>query len=165
LRGGNPEERQRRIGMPGKSESAYNLSTPGKPVRRLPQKGESARYKYFIDKELMQHFGETFDDFTQLHYDDDYARKVGFAGGRPVQGALVSCLIVKSISLTFGDSAILQTHNLEFIEPIYPGNEITVELYVLANTRDKLITMRSRIYVGEDIHYQGETRIKAFNDI
>lgn len=107
------------------------------------QKDESVRYKYFIGKELMQHFGETFDDFTLLHYDDDYARKVGFEG-RVVQGALVSCIIVKSIVRAFGDSAILRLHNLEFHKPIYPESEIMVELYVLSNVRNKLLTLRMK---------------------
>jgi acyl dehydratase len=148
-------------------ELKWNLTTVsrGFPIRALLQKGESARYRYFIDKNMMQNFGETFDDFSLLHYDDDYARKVGFKGGRPVQGALISCIIVKSISLTFGGSTILRSHKLEFLKPIYPGNEITVELYVLSNNRNKLITMRSRVYVGVDLHYEGEAKIKAFVDI
>jgi len=148
-------------------ELNWNLTTVsrGFPIRALLQKGESARYRYFIDKNIMQNFGETFDDFTSLHFDDDYARQVGFEGGTPVQGALVSCIIVKSISLTFGDSAILLSHKLDFLKPIYPGNEIMVELHVLSNTRNTIITMRSRVYVGVDLHYEGETKIKAFDDI
>jgi acyl dehydratase len=128
------------------------------------QKNESVRYKYFIDKDMQQNFGKTFNDFTLLHYDDEYARKVGFQR-RVVQGALISCIIVKSIVLTFGDSAILRSHNLEFHKPIYPESEITVELYVLSNIRNKLITLRSRVYVRETLRYEGETKIKAFTDI
>jgi acyl dehydratase len=112
----------------------------------------------------MQSFGQTFDDFTLLHYDDDYARKVGFKA-RVVQGALVSCLIVKSIVRAFGDSAILRVHNLDFVKPVYPENEITVELLVTQNIRNTLVTLRSRIYVGETLHYQGMTKIKAFENI
>ena len=128
------------------------------------QKDESVRYKYFIGKEMMQHFGKTFDDFTLLHYDDDYARKVGFER-RVVQGALVSCIIVKSIVRAFGDSAILRSHNLEFHKPIYPESEIVVELYVLSNIKNKLLTLKSRVYVGDTPHYEGTTKIKAFEDI
>ncbi len=128
------------------------------------QKGDSVRYDYFVGREMMQNFGLTFDDFTLLHYDDDYARKVGFKA-RVVQGALVSCIIVKSIVRAFGDSAILRVHNLEFIRPIYPEHEITVELLVLQNIRNTLVTLRSRIYVGETLHYQGMTKIKAFENI
>ncbi len=128
------------------------------------QKGESVRYNYFVDKDLMHNFGTTFDDFTLLHYDDDYARKVAFEG-RVVQGALVSCLIVKSIVKAFGDSAILRVHNLEFRKPIYPENEITIELHVLSNIRNKLVTLRSRVYVRETLHYEGMTKIRAFEDI
>ena len=153
--------------MSQQREFIYSLATGSRwsPIRVLLQKGESARYRYFIDKDLMQNYGETFDDFTLLHYDDDYAQKVGFEGGSPVQGALVSCIIVKSIALTFGDSAILRSHKLEFLKPIYPGNEIIVELYVLSNIKNKLITMRSRVYVGVVLHYEGETIIMAFDDI
>lgn len=128
------------------------------------QKGESARYNYFVGKDMMQNFGKTFDDFTLLHYDDEYARKVGFER-RVVQGALVSCIIVKSIVRAFGDSAILRSHNLDFHRPIYPESEITVELQVLSNIRNRLITLRSRVYVRGILHYEGMTKIKAFEDI
>lgn len=130
----------------------------------LLQKGEFTRHNYIVDRELMHHFGATFDDWTLLHYDDEYARRVGFEL-TPVQGALISCLIVKSICQTFGDSAILRVHNLEFIKPVYPGSEITVELYVLSNIRNVLVTIRTRIYIGEELHYQGMTKIRAFEDI
>jgi acyl dehydratase len=128
------------------------------------QMGESVRYDYTVDREIMHNFGATFDDWTLLHYDDDYARKVGFEL-TPVQGALISCIIVKSIVRAFGDSAILRVHNLGFIKPVYPGSVITVELHVLENLRNKLVTMRSRIYVGETLHYEGMTKIKAFENI
>jgi acyl dehydratase len=128
------------------------------------QKGESVRYDYVVDRQLMHHFGETFDDWTLLHYDDEYARKVGFER-TPVQGALISCIIVKSIVRAFGDSAILRVHNLEFFKPVYPDSKIIVELHVLVNIRNQLVTMRSRIYIGEMLHYQGMTKIRAFENI
>jgi acyl dehydratase len=127
----------------------------------LLKKNDSVRHDYLVDREIMQHFGETFADFTLLHYNDDYARKAGFER-TPVQGALVSALIVKSIVRAFGDSAILRVHNLEFHKPVYPGSTITVELHVLANLRNKLITLRSRVYVGETLHFEGLTKIKTF---
>jgi acyl dehydratase len=133
-------------------------------VRILPQKGENVRYTYLVDRDLMRDFGNTFEDFTLLHYDNEYARRVGFER-TPVQGALISCLIVKSIVRAFGDSAILRVHNLEFINPVYPGNEIAVELHVISNLRNKLVTLRSRIYSGETLHYEGLTKIKVFIDI
>jgi acyl dehydratase len=128
------------------------------------QKNESVRYDYVVDRDIMQHFGETFDDFTLLHYDDEYARKVGFERS-PVQGALVSAIIVKSIVRAFGDSAILRVHNLEFFKPIYPGSNITVELHVLTNIRNRLVTLRSRVYLGETLHYEGMTKIRTFEYI
>jgi acyl dehydratase len=112
----------------------------------------------------MHDFGATFDDWTLLHYDDDYARKVGFKR-TPVQGALISAIIVKSIVRAFGDSAILRVHNLAFHKPVYPGDEITVELHVLVNLRNMLVTLRSRIYVGAALHYEGMTKIRTFENI
>jgi acyl dehydratase len=128
------------------------------------QKNESIRYNYVVDRETMHAFGSTFDDWTLLHYDDDYARKVGFER-TPVQGALVSAIIVKSIVRAFGDSAILRVHNLGFRKPIYPGNEITVELFVLANIKNMLVALRSRVYIGENLHYEGMTKIRTFENI
>jgi len=152
--------------------SGYNKDASGTAANHpdvgedaaLLKKGESVRYDYVVDRDIMQHFGETFDDFTLLHYDDDYARKVGFER-TPVQGALVSAIIVKSIVRAFGDSAILRVHNLEFFKPIYPGSEITVELFVLVNLRNMLVTLRSRVYIGETLHYQGMTKVRVFENI
>jgi len=128
------------------------------------QKDESAIHKHVVSREMMQHFGETFDDFTLLHYDDEFAKKVGFKG-RVVQGALVSCLIVKSIVRSFGDSAILRSHNLEFRRAIYPESEIIVELHVLSNIRNKLVTLRSRVYLNKTVHYEGMTKIRVFENL
>jgi acyl dehydratase len=91
-------------------------------VRTLPQKNESVSYKYFISKAVMLHFGETFDDFTLLHYDDEYARKVGFKR-RVVQGIIISGFVIRSIVLAFGDSAILRSYSLEFHKAIYPETD------------------------------------------
>lgn len=137
--------------------------TTGEDVALL-QKGESVRHNYIVDRDIMHDFGSTFDDWTLLHYDDDYARKVAFER-TPVQGALISAIIVKSIVRGFGDSCILRVHNLEFHKPVYPGSEITVELYVLENLRNMLVTLRSRVYVGETLHYQGMTKIRTFENI
>ncbi|HNW59358.1 MAG TPA: MaoC family dehydratase [bacterium] len=128
------------------------------------QAGESVRHEYTVGREIMHDFGATFDDWTLLHYDDDYACKVGFER-TPVQGALISAIIVKSIVRAFGDSAILRVHNLEFFKPVYPGSTISVELHVLANLRNQLVTLRSRVYIGATLHYQGMTKIRAFESI
>jgi acyl dehydratase len=130
----------------------------------LLQKGQSVRHNYVVDRDIMHDFGATFDDWTLLHYDDDYARKVGFER-TPVQGALISAIIVKSIVRAFGDSCILRVHNLEFHKPVYPGDEITVELHVLVNLRNMLVTLRSRVYIGEALHYEGMTKIRTFENI
>ncbi|HOT98304.1 MAG TPA: MaoC family dehydratase [bacterium] len=128
------------------------------------QEGDSVRHDYTVGREIMHDFGAAFTDWTLLHYDDDYARKVGFEE-TPVQGALISALIVKSIVRAFGDSTILRVHNIEFFKPVYPGSTITIELYVLSNLRNQIVTLRSRVYIGNTLHYQGMTKIRAFESI
>jgi len=133
----------------------------GEPMLR---KDESVRYNYVVDGTTMHDFMAMFEDWTLLHCDDEYARKVGFER-TPVQGALISAIIVKSIVRAFGDSCILRVHNLEFFKPVYPGSEITVELFVLSNIRNMLIALRSRVYIGETLHYEGMTKIRTFENI
>ncbi len=128
------------------------------------QKDDSVRHTYIVGRDIMHDFGATFDDWTLLHYDDDYARKVGFER-TPVQGALISAIIVKSIVRAFGDSCILRVHNIAFHKPVYPGSTITVELHVLVNLRNMLVTLRSRVLIGETIHYEGMTKIRTFENI
>ena len=136
----------------------------GREDARVLQKGEFVRHNYVVGRDIQHDFAVTFDDWTLLHYDDDYARKVGFEM-TPIQGALISAIIVKSIVRAFGDSCILREHNLMFHKPVYPGSEITVELLVLVNLRNMLVTLRSRVYVGETMHYEGKTKIRTFENI
>jgi acyl dehydratase len=128
------------------------------------QTGESNQYEHVVSIKDQKNFGETFEDFTYLHYNDDYARRCGFRE-RPIQGALISAIIVKDIVLSFGDSAILRSHNLTFMRPIYPNESFIIELFVISNIKNKAIKIRTRVIQNDMIHYQGETKIKAFDDI
>lgn len=128
------------------------------------QKGESVEFKEKVSIEMQRKFAEAFNDFTYLHYNDDYGRRVGF-NSRVVQGALISCIIVKEIVIAFGDSAILRTHDLAFTKPIYPNQEFTIRLEVLSNIKDQVIKIGTKVLVGDELHYRGTTKIKAFADI
>ena len=128
------------------------------------QNGESAEYNHNVTKEIQKKFGETFKDFTYLHFNDEYARRCGFIE-RTVQGALISAIIVKDIVLSFGDSAILKEHNITFFKPIYPDQDFNIELYVLKNIKNQVIRIRTRVIRNGETHYQGMTKIKVFEDI
>lgn len=133
-------------------------------VKYILQKGESISYDYHVDEKMQLNFGKTFDDFTLLHYDDEYARDVAFER-RPMQGALISCIIVKSIVKAFGDSTILKEHNLTFHRPIYPGSTITTKLTVDTNIKNKLVNVLTEVWVKDTLHYTGNTKIRVFEDI
>ncbi|MGA1873944.1 MAG: MaoC family dehydratase [Thermoplasmatota archaeon] len=133
-------------------------------AKRILDKGESVSYDFFVDEEMQLNFGKTFDDWTLLHYDDDYARDVAFER-RPMQGALISCIIVKAIVMAFGDSTILKAHNLTFHKPIYPGNTITVKLNVDNNIRNKLVNVVTEVWIKDTLHYSGNTKIRVFEEI
>lgn len=128
------------------------------------QKGESVEFKEKVTLKTQREFAKVFDDFTYLHYNDDYGRRVGF-NSRVVQGALISCIIVKDIVIAFGDSAILRTHDLAFFKPVYPNQEFTIRLEVLSNIKDQVIKIGTQVLVGDELHYRGTTKIKAFADI
>jgi acyl dehydratase len=128
------------------------------------QQGESVNYKYIIDNEWTQEVGKAFNFFPLLHHDDEYAKKVGFEK-RLIPGVLVSSIIIKSLVLAFGNSTILREHNLEFKKPIFPESEVGVELYVLKNIRNKVVSLRSRVYVGRAIHCEGFSKIRVFENI
>lgn len=133
-------------------------------VKYILQKGESISYDYLVDEKMQLNFGKTFDDFTLLHYDDEYARDVAFER-RPMQGALISCIIVKSIVKAFGDSTILKEHNLTFHRPIYPGSTITTKLTVDTNIKNKLVNVLTEVWVKDTLHYTGNTKIRVFEEI
>ena len=132
--------------------------------KSILQKGESISYEFLVDEELQLKFGKTFDDFTLLHYDDQFSKEVAFER-RVVQGALVSCIIVKAIVMAFGDSTILRVHNLTFHKPIYPGSILTVKLNVLSNIKNSVVKLHTEVWIKDVLHYEGMTKIKVFEDI
>ena len=132
--------------------------------KRILQKGESVSYDFLVDEKMQLSFGKTFDDFTLLHYDDQFSREVAFEK-RVIQGALVSCIIVKAIVMAFGDSTILKVHNLTFHKPIYPGSVISIKLNVISNIKNSVVKLHTEVWVGETLHYEGMTKVKVFEDI
>ncbi len=133
-------------------------------IKNIMKKGESVSYDYLVDEELQLKFGKTFDDFTLLHYDDQFAKDVAFER-RPIQGALISAILVKSVVKAFGDSSILKEHNITFHKPVYPGSMITTKLTVESNIKNKLVNLKTEVLVKETLHYTGNTKIRVFEEI
>ncbi len=52
-----------------------------------------------------------------------------------------------------------------FHKPVSPGSEITVELLAPVNLGSMLVTLRSRVYIGETMHYEVKTKIGTFESI
>lgn len=126
--------------------------------------GFKSKFEYKVTKEMMKEYGELFDDFAYLHYNDGFAGMVGF-GKRIVQGSLIGCLISRCIAITFGDSTVLVSRFIHYLKPIYPEQKLIIVLEVKKNLKKSLITVNNNVYVNNELRYKGYTKIKIFNEI
>jgi len=126
--------------------------------------GDYVEFETTVTKKMMQDYGCLFHDFSSLHYDDEFAKEVGF-NSRVVQGGLISCLIIKCISETFGDSTILKSHYVEFMKPIYPEQVFKIRLTIIKNIRNRLMQLETKILIEDVQYFRGFSKIRIAKDL
>ena len=123
------------------------------------QQGYTFRNKFHISYELVRKFGEALENLPLLHHDDEYAKQLGFSG-KIVPGSVISALIIKMIASTFGNSTMLRSHRVDFLKPIYPENEVLIELCVKKNIKNLAYNLDTAVFVNKLLHCEGQTTIK-----
>lgn len=106
--------------------------------------GERASLRRAIRAEDIDAFAELSGDQNPVHVDEDYARETYF-GGRIAHGIFVAGLISDVLGNQLpGPGAVYLSQELRFTAPVYPGDELTANVEVLAwdgeRGRIKLLT-------------------------
>ena len=117
---------------------------------RVPKVGDTARRSMEISQRKISAFARLTDDRNRLHFDEVFARRMGFEG-RIGHGMLVSSIVSTLVGEDLpGVGAILLEHRIRYVAPTYMNDTITGELEVTKVRRDKpVITLAVRIW-GSD---------------
>jgi 3-hydroxybutyryl-CoA dehydratase len=99
---------------------------------KLPYKiGDSAQLSKTIKDEDIRVFAEVTGDKNPLHLDDEFASKTIFKR-RIAHGILTAALISSVIGNRLpGNGTIYLSQTLNFLAPVYVGDEITAKVEVL----------------------------------
>jgi 3-hydroxybutyryl-CoA dehydratase len=92
--------------------------------------GESYRDRKLVSDAAVRAFADVSGDRNAIHLDDAYAKSTRF-GGRIAHGALLVAYISKVLGMDLpGPGAVYLSQTIEFLAPVYVGEEIDVVVRV-----------------------------------
>ncbi len=108
--------------------------------------GVRHNFEVIIDKKLEENFAKITGDFNPLHMDEQYAKKTKF-GKRVCHGMLLASFFSRLVGMYLpGKNALYFSQTLNFIEPCFIDDKITVQGEVLDKSKSiKIITLKTTI--------------------
>ena len=89
--------------------------------------GHKESFNVTVTEEMMESFMKMTGDINPLHNDEDYAHTLGHPG-RVVYGMLTGSLLSTLAGVYLpGKRSLIQEVNIKFANPVYIGDELTVE--------------------------------------
>ena len=103
-------------------------------------------FEVIVDEELIKKFANISGDFSPLHMDEQYAKETKF-GKRVVHGMLLASFFSRLIGMYLpGKNALYFSQNLNFVEPCFIGDKITVQGEVIDKSEaTKIIKLKTSI--------------------
>jgi len=103
-----------------------------------------------IDEGLVREFGKTVGDMNPIHFDETFAKTTRF-GRRIAHGMLPASLISAVIGNKLpGPGSIYIAQTLQFENPVFLGDELTVRVTVLTMREDKPIATLETVCSKQD---------------
>ena len=94
-------------------------------------------------------FAEVSGDHNRIHLDEEYARSTRF-GRRIAHGALLGAYISKVLGMELpGPGAVYLSQTLEFLAPVYVGDEISLTVRVRAVEHDARVLVLENVVRGQ----------------
>ena len=128
--------------------------------------GDSREFKITITNSMIDEFAKLSGDFNPLHVDEKYAQTPKF-GKRVVHGMLLASFLSQMVGMYLpGKHALYSSQTLEFHNPCFVGNEISVTSKVIDKSQStKIIKIESKISNEENkLLLYGVGRIVVRND-
>lgn len=122
--------------------------------------GQKVIFSKFISQKDINNFAKLSGDNNPVHLDKKYAENTIFKT-RVVHGFLTASLISAAIGTKLpGPGSIYLKQNLKFLAPVFPDNEVKVELKIKSvNMEKKTVCIETTCFVGEKEVLVGEAII------
>ncbi|MBO7729818.1 MAG: MaoC family dehydratase N-terminal domain-containing protein [Lachnospiraceae bacterium] len=87
--------------------------------------GMEEQFSVTITEQMMQQFQEMTGDVNPLHCDDTFAKEKGF-DGKVAYGMLTASFLSTMAGVYLpGENSLIQSVEVKFVKPVFPGEEIT----------------------------------------
>jgi len=111
--------------------------------------GDSAEITKTIDDTDIQAFADVTGDHNPIHVDDAFAKTTRF-GRRIAHGMLTASLISSVLANKLpGEGSVYLAQTLQFVAPVFPGDEVTARVTVKEIREDKPIVKLETICVNQ----------------
>src|SRR6185503_7812584 len=125
--------------------------------------GDSAKITKTIEQADIDAFAAVTGDHNPVHVDEEFAKTTRF-GRRLAHGMLTASLISSVLANKLpGEGSIYLGQTLQFVAPVFPGDEITVQVTVKEIRAAKPILTLATICVNQrdEIVIRGEATVLA----
>ena len=121
---------------------------------RVPRVGDKAERSMTVTDEHIAAFAHLSGDRNPVHFDDAFARRIGF-DGHIAHGAVTASLLSALLGMDLpGPGSVFLEQRVRFLAPVRPGDTITGVLEVTKVRTDKPI-----VTLGATITNQSGTRV------
>ncbi|HYK98728.1 MAG TPA: MaoC family dehydratase [Candidatus Acidoferrales bacterium] len=113
---------------------------------RIPSVGERATRAMTVSDEHIEAFARLSGDRNPVHFDDAFARRIGFEG-HIAHGAVTASLLSAVLGMDLpGPGSVFLEQRVRFLAPVRPGDTITATLVVAKVRADKpIITLAATV--------------------
>jgi len=123
--------------------------------------GDTAEITKTIEQSDIDAFARVTGDHNPVHVDEEFAKTTRF-GGRIAHGMLTASLISAVLANKLpGEGSVYLGQTLQFVAPVFPGDEITARVTVKEIREDKPIVKLETICMNQrgEIVVRGEATV------
>jgi len=125
--------------------------------------GDSAEITKTVEEADIQAFAEVTGDHNPIHLDDEFAKTTRF--GRRIAHGMLSASIISAVLANKlpGEGSVYLGQTLQFVAPVFPGDEVTARVTVREIREDKPILKLETICMNQsdEIVIRGEATVLA----
>ena len=119
--------------------------------------GDSAEITKTITEADVQAFADVTGDHNPIHLDNEFAKSTRF--GRRIAHGMLSASLISSVLANKlpGEGSVYLGQSLQFVAPVFPGDEVTARVTVKELREDKPIVKLETTCVNQ----RGDTVIRG----
>ena len=128
--------------------------------------GQSKKFQVIITESMVNDFAKISGDFSPIHMDEEYAKTTTFKK-RVVHGMLLASFLSRIDGMYLpGKHALYFSQNIEFRNPCFIGDTLTIESVVIDKSiSTKILKIESKIMNQKnEILLYGEGRVIVRDD-